>query len=386
MPSPQRAWRTRSPSRNWRSPGMIGRAGRRRPRSPSRRAAVRASRSSSQARTGRASEPDGAPSAYASRFAARSRAGPERLAGRRARRAGRSPAGRRAAGAAAADGRPEPARPPRPEDEVEVEVAVVRLPPSCGPSISSAGISSRNRDGTDAWPIPHVARRQACDRYSRRLARVIPTYARRRSSSSSVSSSSARLCGKRPSSSPAMKTTGNSRPLAAWSVISVTASASPSYESWSATRAVSSSSRSSASSGRQVVVAGRDRAQLEQVGPALLAVLGAVGEHRPVARRLEDLVEQLGQGRTPTRVRSRRTSAANSASALRVRGARPGELARGRPPRWRPRSCRPRAPRPRGGPRSSCRRCPRAGHVDDPLEADAVGVRCAGSAGRPARP
>jgi hypothetical protein len=29
----------------------------------------------------------------------------------------------------------------------------------------------------------------------------------------------------------------------------------------------------------QVVVAGRDRAQLEQVRPALLAILGAVGEH-----------------------------------------------------------------------------------------------------------
>ena len=96
-----------------------------------------------------------------------------------------------------------------------------------------------------------------------------------------------------------MNTTGNSRPFAAWSVISVTASASPSYASWSATRAVSSSSRSSASSGREVVVAGRHRAQLEQVRPALLAVLGAVGEHRPVARRLEDVVEQLGQRQHP---------------------------------------------------------------------------------------
>ena len=121
-----------------------------------------------------------------------------------------------------------------------------------------------------------------------------------------------------------MKTTGNSRPLAAWSVMSVTASASPSYESWSATSAVSSSSRSSASSGDEVVVAGRDRAQLEQVRPALLAVLGAVGEHRPVARRLEDLVEQLGQRQHADprpqppdeggEVRQRRS---------RVRGARP---------------------------------------------------------------
>ena len=47
--------------------------------------------------------------------------------------------------------------------------------------------------------------------------------------------------------------------------------------------------------GRQVVVARRDRPQLEEVGPAFLAVLGAVGQHRPVARRLERLVEQLGE-------------------------------------------------------------------------------------------
>jgi len=47
--------------------------------------------------------------------------------------------------------------------------------------------------------------------------------------------------------------------------------------------------------GRQVVVAGRDRAQLEQVVPAVLALLGPVGEHRPVAGALEDGIEQLGQ-------------------------------------------------------------------------------------------
>ena len=51
--------------------------------------------------------------------------------------------------------------------------------------------------------------------------------------------------------------------------------------------------------GAQVVVAGRHRAQLEQVGPAFLAFLGTVREHRPVARRLEGLVEQLGEGQHP---------------------------------------------------------------------------------------
>jgi hypothetical protein len=45
----------------------------------------------------------------------------------------------------------------------------------------------------------------------------------------------------------------------------------------------------------EVVVAGRDGAQLEQVRPAILAVLRTVGEHRPIARRLEHLVEQFGQ-------------------------------------------------------------------------------------------
>ncbi len=172
-----------------------------------------------------------------------------------------------------------------------------------------------------------------------------------------------------------MNTTGNSRPLAAWSVISVTASASPSYESWSATSAVSSSSRSSASSGVEVVVAGRDRAQLEQVRPALLAVLGAVGQHRPVARRLEDLVEQLGQRQhadpRPQPADERpRTRRARCASAARGPPARPA-----RPPRSRPRSCRPRGPRPRAATSIVLSPMPARRDVDDPLEADAVGVR-----------
>ena len=55
--------------------------------------------------------------------------------------------------------------------------------------------------------------------YSRVRARVMPTYASRRSSSSSAESPSERMCGKTPSSSPVRNTTGNSSPLAVCSVI-----------------------------------------------------------------------------------------------------------------------------------------------------------------------
>ena len=57
------------------------------------------------------------------------------------------------------------------------------------------------------------------------LARVMPTKNRRRSSSTSVSAPG-RAIGRRPSATPARKTTGNSRPFAPCSVISVTAPAS----------------------------------------------------------------------------------------------------------------------------------------------------------------
>ena len=70
IPSPHRAWRTRSPSRNWRSPGMIGRAG-------------RAGVDECAAPPAGRSVPDGAPDANASRLAARSRDGRNGLAGRR---------------------------------------------------------------------------------------------------------------------------------------------------------------------------------------------------------------------------------------------------------------------------------------------------------------
>ena len=173
-----------------------------------------------------------------------------------------------------------------------------------------------------------------------------------------------------------MNTTGNSRPLAAWSVISVTASASPSYASWSATSAVSSSRRSSASSGREVVVAGRDRAQLEQVRPALLALLGAVGQHRPIAGLLEHGVEQLGQRQQPDpRAAVARTRPTKSARAVRVRGARPLGPAVGRGLETPPSTSRPRAGR-RGAHRLewSCSPMPRAGTLMIRSKADDVGV------------
>ena len=206
----------------------------------------------SQARTGRAERTRWRAAGERVALAARSRVGRNCLARPPARPAGRCPAARRRRRRGSGSRTRLVRR--GTEDEVEVERLARRRPssrraaarPSARPG-SRAGTAT----GPSAWPIPHVARRQAWDRYRRRFARVIPTYASRRSSSSSRSSSSARLCGKTPSSRPAMNTTGNSRPLAAWSVISVTASASPSYASWSATSAVSSSSRSSASSGER---------------------------------------------------------------------------------------------------------------------------------------
>src|SRR6476469_652955 len=89
-------------------------------------------------------------------------------------------------------------------------------------SISSAGISSRKREGGLVIGWPHADRTIARDRYRCRWARVMPTYASRRSSASSVGSPSARMCGKMPSSQPVQNTTGYSRPFAVCNVISVT--------------------------------------------------------------------------------------------------------------------------------------------------------------------
>ena len=75
---------------------------------------------------------------------------------------------------------------------------------------------------------------------SRRMARVMPTKQRRRSSSSAASLSLARMWGKSPSSSPIIATAGNSSPLAACSVISVTLPCAGSTASASATSAIDS--------------------------------------------------------------------------------------------------------------------------------------------------
>ena len=152
IPSPQRPWRTRSPSRYWRSPGIIGRGGShgaRRLRARRRRGRRRASPTARHPRTPRASR-RGRGSAGTARPAA-------------ARRACRSP-GDRPRRRPVPDRPAEPRRPARAEGKIHVDVETALPPARSGPTISSAGISSRNRDGTDGWPIPHVARRQAWER------------------------------------------------------------------------------------------------------------------------------------------------------------------------------------------------------------------------------
>ena len=317
-------------------------------------------RSSSQARTGR---PKRARTARRrERLALRREVArrPERLARRRRTRPA-APLPERGATALRGPGCPKRLVRRAPKTRSRSQVALVGRAPSCGPTISSAGISSRNRDGTEAWPIPHVARRQACDRYSRRLARVIPTYASRRSSSSSFSSSSARLCGKRPSSRPGdeddreLEALGrverDQRDRVGVALVGVLVGDEGGLLEQPVEGVV----------GRQVVVAGGHRAQLEQVGPALLAVLGAVREHRPVARRLQDLVEQLGQGQHPDPC----PQPPHQGGELGERAARPRrqalELALRRRLDRAPGRPVLRGPPPPAAPRSSCRRCPRPG-------------------------
>ena len=89
-------------------------------------------------------------------------------------------------------------------------------------STSESGISSRKRDGGLYCVLPNSIRLHACEMNRRRIARVMPTYASRRSSSISSGSVRARLCGKTPSSTPTMNTAGNSSPFAECSVISTT--------------------------------------------------------------------------------------------------------------------------------------------------------------------
>ena len=131
-------------------------------------------------------------------------------------------------------------------------------------------------------------------------------------------------------------------------VIRVTASASPSYESWSATRAVSSRSRSRASSGERSMIAGGYGTQrLEQV---VAQPSSPPRSRRPASPRGSPTVRgphrpASGRGRTPTRPRIARTT------LRRCRPARSG-------PRGDP-VVRPPRPRPRGRPRTCPARRPR---------------------------
>ena len=125
--------------------------------------------------------------------------------------------------------------------------------------------------------------------------------------------------------------------------------------------------------GREVVVARRDLAKLEEVRPALLAFLGAVGEHRPVARPFEDVVEELGQGQDPTRERSRRTSPTKSAIAVFARPASSGTRPRPPAPGQPVRQVFARDERANDADRLVADRARR--DVDDPLEAHRIGVR-----------
>ena len=334
MPSPQRPWRTRSPSRNWRSPGMIGRAGgrpaaRRRRPSPAT-ADPAASRSSSQARTGRRSVPDGAPSAYASRLAARSRSGRNGSPG------GRRPGPAAALPEGAAARRPATGVPNRlvrraPNDEVEVEVAVVgaaelRPDHQLGRDLEQ----EPRRDGRLAHPPgrppPGVRQVQPPLRPGDpdvgepalllELLLVVERPAVREEALLEAGDEHDRE----------LEALGgverDERHRVGVALVRVLVGDEGRLLEQPVERVV----------GREVVVAGRDRAQLEQVRPALLAVLGAVGEHRPVAGRLERLVEQLGQAqhadpRPQPADEDRRSRPARCASAARGPGSSPSTAA-----------------------------------------------------------
>jgi hypothetical protein len=101
--------------------------------------------------------------------------------------------------------------------------------------------------------------------------------------------------------------------------------------------------------------------ELEEVRPALGVLLRAVGEHRPIAGLLEDLVEELRQREDP----DPGPQPAEEPGRTRRRPPRPAKRARSAPPRRRRghRSSPPRRPPlpPPGGPPGSARRCGAAG-------------------------
>ena len=124
----------------------------------------------------------------------------------------------------------------------------------------------------------------------------MPTKSSRRSSSSSLSVSLARAWGSRPSSSATMKTTGNSSPLAACSVISVTAPVSSSQRSIGEARVISARKSWIAGAGMLVVEFAGGRDQLVEVRQAVLALVARfLGQVVAIARR------DRGAGGSPPR-------------------------------------------------------------------------------------
>ena len=102
------------------------------------------------------------------------------------------------------------------------------------------------------------------------------------------------MCGSRPSSRPTMNTTGNSSPLAACSVISVTASTFSSYSSVSVMRAASSRNVGSAASGASSSYWAATLRSSCDVVPAVLAVLELRQQVLAVVDALQQARQQVG--------------------------------------------------------------------------------------------
>ena len=370
MPSPQRAWRTRSPSRNWRSPGMIGRADLAGvPAAPGARPGRRP-RHAPGARGSRTTRPRCMPRAWPP---GRARVGTSRRPA--ARPVGRSPAGTR---------RRCPAPPPR----TGVPNRLVRRAPK-----TRSRSRSRSSDAAELRPVHQLGRDLEQEpRRHRRLAhppgRASPGVRQEEpllgAGDADVGEAALLLELLLVVERPAVREEAllepgdeDDRELEALrgverderhgvgvALVRILVGDERRLLEQAVERVV----------GRQVVVAGRDRAQLEQVRPALLAVLGAVGEHRAIAGRLEGLVEQLGECQHPDPgpqpPHERRELGQGVARPRRQGRELAGDRGLDRAPR------RPALARGGGAQRlDGLVADPARRDVDDPLEADAVGVR-----------
>ena len=225
--------------------------------------------------------------------------GPERLAGRRrTRSAAPLPEGGSAPGSPAPDGRPEPTRPARPEHEVEVEVPVVR----------PAELRAVHQLGRDLEQEPRRHRRLAHPpgRAAPGVRQEEPLLG---AGDADVGEAALLLELLLVVERPAVREEAllqpgdeDDRELEALrrverdqgdgvgvALVRVLVGDERRLLEQPVERVVRC----------QIVVPGRDRAQLEQVRPAFLAILGAVGEHRAIAGRLECLVQQLREGQHP---------------------------------------------------------------------------------------